>query len=116
MISRQPDTNGDSISLTEEISQARKLLGEEIGEFAEERLREDLLLQRGYAGQYVAFADRWKTQAGKRKLVRTVIAAASTPWELERRLSEIPGVDRKSLSRVFLDAVVQPTERRKPRE
>lgn len=116
MTARHPDKNGKSVSIADEIAQARKLLGDDVGEFAEERLREDLLLQRHHAGQYVAYTDCWKTQAGKRRLVRTVIATASTPWELESQLSQIRGLDEQSLSRVCLDALVQPSDRSKPRE
>jgi len=103
MVPTHSDIAGDGQPPEDEFDQARRLLGSDISPVVEQRLRQDVLLQRQYRGQYVAFVDRWKIQAGVRKLVRDVIAAAATPWDLEKELDRLSAVDRKALSRVFIE-------------
>lgn len=112
MISTSSDGASGSlpVGFEQEVEQARRLLGPNLTVFADERLRLDIMLQHQYHGRYVAFVDLWKDENGAKKLIRNVIAVANTPWDLESELHRLNAVNRKGLSRVFIEDTGQPPQ------
>ncbi|HUY34059.1 MAG TPA: hypothetical protein VMV69_15025 [Pirellulales bacterium] len=102
-----PLTNGEE-SLEDEVDRAMTLFRKPVPE-TRECVREDLRLAREYPGKLVAYIDTWRRRGGKRRLTRTVLAAAPNPWELDEQLDRqrIGPTKRKKMVVDYIDDPAQ---------
>ena len=70
---------------------------------AQDRIREDLLLRFQFAGEYVAFIDRWKVQGKVRRLCRDVLGHSPSLKAVQDAIAAVSLKDRPKVMVDFAD-------------
>jgi hypothetical protein len=70
---------------------------------ARDRIREDLRLRFQFAGEYVAFIDRWKVQGKVRRLCREVLGHSPSLKAVQDAIAAAPAKDRPKVMVDFAD-------------
>ncbi len=74
---------------------------------AQDRIREDLRLRFEYAGEYVAYIDRWKIHGKVRRLCREVLGHSPSLKAIQDAIAAVPAKDQP---KVVVDYADDPDE------